>query len=87
MAVRIKIWMRSLGWLELVPFVHAVPWVFDGRAWGHAQDLNLAEDACKIFASVPGWLQTVQRAEHWGHFSWRLCWRILALTIRMSAIM
>ena len=47
-------------------FTASVPWVFDGRAWGHAQDLDVAEDACRIFSMVPGWLQTVQRAEYWG---------------------
>ena len=30
-------------------FVETVPWVFDGRAWGHAQDLDLAEDASVSF--------------------------------------
>ena len=47
-------------------FTRAVPWVFDGRAWGHAQDLNLDDDASQIFSMVPRWLQTVQRAEYWG---------------------
>ena len=30
-------------------FVKNVPWVFDGRAWGHAQDLDLVDDAARIF--------------------------------------
>ena len=47
-------------------FVKEVPWVFDGRAWGHAQDLDLGNDATRIFSMVPGSLQTVQRAEYWG---------------------
>ena len=47
-------------------FVKDVPWVFDGRAWGHAQDLDTGEDASRIFSMVPGSLQTVQRAEYWG---------------------
>ena len=47
-------------------FVKEVPWVFDGRAWGHAQDLDLGHDATRIFSMVPGALQTVQRAEYWG---------------------
>ena len=47
-------------------FVKEVPWVFDGRAWGHAQDLDLDNDASRIFSMVPGTLQTVQRAEYWG---------------------
>ena len=42
-------------------FVRDVPWVFDGRAWGHAQDLDISH-----FSMVPGVLQTVQRAEYWG---------------------
>ena len=47
-------------------FVNDVPWVFDGRAWGHAQDLDLGNDAARIFSMVPGSFQTVQRAEYWG---------------------
>ena len=47
-------------------YVKNVPWVFDGRAWGHAQDLDLDDDAARIFSMVPGSLQTVQRAEYWG---------------------
>ena len=47
-------------------FVQAVPWVFDGRAWWHAQDLDLGDDPSRIFSMVHGLLQTVQRAEHWG---------------------
>ena len=46
-------------------FVGAVPWVFDDRVWGHAQDLDLDEDAAGIFSMVSGPLQTVQRAEYW----------------------
>ena len=33
----------------LVPFVLAVPCVFDGRAWGNAQGPELEEDASRIF--------------------------------------
>ena len=47
-------------------YVKNVPWVFDGRAWGPAQDLDLDDDAARIFSMVPGALQTVQRAEYWG---------------------
>ena len=47
-------------------YVGEVPWVFDDRAWGHAQELNLDYDASRIFDMVPGPLQTVQRAEYWG---------------------
>ena len=47
-------------------FVKDVPWVFDGRAWGHAQDLDIGDDAARIFSMVPGLLQTIQRAEYWG---------------------
>ena len=39
---------------------------FDDRAWGHAQDLDLNDDAARIFSIVLGPLQTVQRAEYWG---------------------
>ena len=46
-------------------YVQDVPWVFDGRAWEHAQDLDLDRDASRMFTMVPGWLQTVQRAEYW----------------------
>ena len=37
---------------------------FDGRAWGHAQDLDLEDDASRMFISVPGPVQTVQGAEY-----------------------
>ena len=30
-------------------FVWSVPWFFDGRPWGHAQDLELADDASRVF--------------------------------------
>ena len=30
-------------------YTGSVPWVFDGRAWGHAQDLDVDHDACRIF--------------------------------------
>ena len=43
-------------------FVKNVPWVFDGRAWGHAQDLDLDNDAavpfpwslerCRLFSAL-----------------------------------
>ena len=46
-------------------FTRTFPWVFGGIAWGHAQDLNSDNDACRVFASVPGWLQDVQHAENW----------------------
>ena len=64
-------------------FVRAVPWFFDGRAWGHAQDLDL-EDV--------DWLQTVQCAEYWGREGGILALQALmpihlGLTIRMSATM
>ena len=47
-------------------FVKTVSWVFDNKAWGHAQDLDIGDDAARIFSMVPGSLQTVQRAEYWG---------------------
>ena len=47
-------------------FVNEVPWAFDDRAWGHAQDLGIGTDATRVFSMVPGSLQTVQRAEFWG---------------------
>ena len=46
-------------------FVKTVPWVFDNRAWGHAQDLDLDDDAARIFSMVPWSMQIVQRAEYW----------------------
>ena len=46
-------------------FVKSVPWGFDYRAWGHAQDLDLEDDASRIFSMVAGLLQTV----HWGGYS------------------
>ena len=42
----------------------SVPWVFDGRAWGHAQDLDLDDHASRIFSAVRGLRQTV----HWAEF-------------------
>ena len=47
-------------------YVKNVPWVFDDRAWGQAQDLDVDDDAARIFSMDPGPLQTVQRAEYWG---------------------
>ena len=38
----------------------------DCGAWGHAEDLDLDDDVSRIFSMVPGFLQTVQRAEYWG---------------------
>ena len=35
----------------------------------HALDLDLDDHASRIFSMVPGWLQTVQRAEYLGEFS------------------
>ena len=70
-------------------FVRNVPWVFDGRAWGHAQDLNLDDDAARIFSMVPGPLQTVQRAEYWGELFSHCkpsCMSIWVLIIKISAI-
>ena len=47
-------------------FVTTVRWVSDDRAWGHAQDLDIGDDAARTFSMIPGSLQTVQRAEYWG---------------------
>ena len=47
-------------------YVQNVPWVFNGRTWGRVQDLDLDDDASRIFSMVPGFLQTVQRREYWG---------------------
>ena len=70
-------------------FVKEVPWVFDGRAWGHAQDLDLGNDATRIFSMVPGILQTVSVLNTGGLFLLcrPLCLSILELTIKMSAAM
>ena len=35
-----------------------------GVLTGDAQDLDLVDDAARIFSMVPDWLQTVQRAEY-----------------------
>ena len=58
--------MRKLVLRMLGAFVLAMPFVFDGRAWKHAQGPDLEEDASRICFSVPGPLQTVQRAEYLG---------------------
>lgn len=29
-------------------FAHSVPWVFNGRAWGHPQDLDIEDDASRF---------------------------------------
>ena len=40
------------------------------RTWGHLDDVALDEfgggEGCRVFCSVPGSLQSVQRAELWG---------------------
>ena len=42
-------------------YARTLPWIFDGCAWSHAHNLDLEEDPCRIFTSVPGWLQTPRR--------------------------
>ena len=48
--------------------LHADNWRY--RRWGHFDDLGLTPDglssSCLGFCSLPGPLQTVQRAEFWG---------------------
>ena len=48
-------------------FVHSPAIIFDGRHWGHAQDLDdPQEGSTHIFSGVLGPIQSVQRAEYWG---------------------
>ena len=51
--------------------LHADSWRY--RRWGHLDDLGLTPDglssSCVGFSSLPGPLQTVQRAEFWVWFS------------------
>ena len=51
--------------------LHADNWRY--RRWGHFDDLGLTPDglssSCLGFSSLPGSLQTVQRAEFWVWFS------------------
>ena len=48
-------------------FILSPSGVFDNQAWGHCQDLDgIDERSTRAFASAPGPLQTVQRAEYWG---------------------
>ena len=56
--------------LLLVPvfFAHYPETCWGNRRWGHvdrAQSVGVAH-SCRAFASVPGPLQTVQRADLWG---------------------
>ena len=66
MAAGMRTLMLWLGLLGLFAFVKTVRWVSDDRFWGHAQDLEIGDDAARIFSMIPGSLQTVQRAEYWG---------------------
>ena len=52
----------SVGIAGAGAFVRSVPCVFDGRAWCHAQDLDLVVDASRTTISVRGCVQSVQRA-------------------------
>ena len=51
-------------------YAHASGAAWFGRMWGHLDLLpplpDGAGDACGVYCSVPGPLQTVQRAEIWG---------------------
>ena len=47
-------------------FLFNLTWVFDGRVWGHARDVDFPdEDQTRIFSAIFGPMQTVQRAEFW----------------------
>ena len=45
-------------------FTHALAHLFDNHEWGHAQDPQF-EASSHIVVSVPGPMQTFQRAEYW----------------------
>ena len=51
-------------------YAHASSAAWFGRMWGHLDLLpplpDGAGEACRLYCSVPGPLQTVQRAEIWG---------------------
>ena len=70
-------------------FVKDVPWVFDGRAWGHAQDLDLGDDATRIFSMVPGSFRrfSVQNTGVLFLLCRPSCRFMWGLTIKMSAVM
>ena len=57
MVAGMRIWMLWLVLLVLVLMFRLFLSVFDGRAWGHAQDLDVAHDASRIFP----WSQVVCR--------------------------
>ena len=54
--------------LDLVFFAHQDERFWRGCRWGHVDGVrsDLAKVHCRGFSSVPGTLQTVQRAEMWG---------------------
>ena len=49
-------------------FAHQSERCWRGRRWGHVDGMSLDPDdtSCRGFCSVPGPLQSVQRAEMWG---------------------
>ena len=51
-----------------VLFVHQSEHCWRGRRWGHVDGISVDPDvaSCRGFCSVPGPLQSVQRAEMWG---------------------
>ena len=55
--------LQQLGFSLTLP-----AYILDNQEWGHAQDSDGQFDSSShIFAFVPGPMQTVQRAEYWGH--------------------
>ena len=70
-------------------FVKDVPWVFDGRAWGHAQDLDVDEDASRIFLLFLGHYRRSSGLNTGVLFLLcrPSCWFTLALITRMSVVM
>ena len=54
--------------LVLVFFAHQSVAFWDNRRWGHVDQVRAVGDVqfCRGFCSVPGPLQSVQRAEMWG---------------------
>ena len=52
----------------LVFFAHQAQHFWEGRRWGHVDGVRINPDvaSCRVFCSVHGPLQSVQRAEMWG---------------------
>ena len=68
--MEVLFWIRSLASLPLVRvfFAHQSSDCWNGRRWGHVDRVRPEgeDQSCRGFCSVPGPLQSVQRAEMWG---------------------